>query len=429
MSKKKRKKIKDPLKAISVGADVNRKPKIDTLLVEGSFFAPSGYSSATREFMHHFIENFGQKLKNIFLIDKQWDNIKMMLSDRYAETILKHMVTENNVIQDVKPDNSMILRWGIPTAFDYKGFNNVPHRIKSIYFVWECDRLPPLWVDLLYYYDVIFTSSKASARAIETSIRERGMDIPVEIIPHGVAKHYFEQEDRAKTLDGFTFMTMGTFSKRKAPMEMMEAFLREFKDEEGVRLVWKIGSVADPSQMLILRREIQRMAFKLNEDMINKPKIILDMNTYDHDLMNDLFNEADCMIQVSHGEAWGLPILNAMATGTPSLTLEKGGHRAFCTSKNSFFVKEQGLIYADGVNDWYAVQNGVKWWKIDMDDYQQRMRYVFDNREEVAKKGEAGKLTAKKFTWNNVVKKAYKVFNKYDNLLISRYERVPNSNS
>jgi len=291
----------------------------------------------------------------------------MMLSDRYIDTIFKHMVTQNNVIHEVDPDNSMILRWGIPTAFEYTGFDEVPHRIKSIYFVWECDRLPPLWIDLLYYYDVIFTSSKASARAITLSLMERGIDIPVEVIPHGVAKHYHEVKDRPKTLDGFTFLTIGTFSKRKAPMEMMEVFLREFKDEEGVRLLWKIGSIADPGQMLILRREIQRMAFRLNIDMSVAPRIILDMNTYEHDLLNDLYNEADCMIQVSHGEAWGLPILNAMATGTPSITLQKGGHRAFCTSKNSFFVKEAGLVYADGKDDWYSIQNGVRWWQIDMD--------------------------------------------------------------
>jgi glycosyltransferase involved in cell wall biosynthesis len=218
-------------------------------------------------------------------------------------------------------------------------------------------------------------------------------------------------------------MTVGTFSKRKAPMEMMEVYLREFKDEDGVRLIWKIGSIADPGQMLILRREIQRMAFRIGADMSEAPRIILDMNTYDHDLMNELYNEADCMVQVSHGEAWGLPILNAMATGTPSLVLKKGGHRAFCTAKNSFFVKEAGLIYADGKDDWYAVQNGVRWWKIDMDDYQKQMRYVFDNREEIITKGQEGKLKAKKFTWNNVVRMGYKIFNKYDNLLVSRYER------
>jgi len=420
--KNKEKAIADPLKNKSIGALI--KPKLDTLLIEGTFFAPSGYGSSTREFTHHFIKNYGKKFEKIFLIDRQWDNIKMILDDRYADTIMKHVVTENNIIHDVKPDNAMILRWGIPTAFEYAGFDEVPHRIKSIYFVWECDRLPPLWVDLLYYYDVIFTSSKASARAIELSLAERGLDIPVEVIPHGVAEHYHEIEDRPKTLDGFTFMTIGTFSKRKAPMEMMEVFLKEFKDEEGVRLLWKIGSIADPGQLLILRREIQRMAFRLNIDMSTAPKIILDMNTYDNNLMNELYNEADCMLQVSHGEAWGLPILNGMATGTPALTLIKGGHRAFCNTKNSFFVKEEGLVYADGKDDWYAVQNGVRWWKIDMVDFQKKMRYVFDNKDMIIKKGIEGKIIANKFTWNNVVRKAYKVFNKYDNLLVSRYERT-----
>jgi len=415
MSKKKK------TKAVSIGSDVNKK-FIDTLLIEGTFFAPSGYSSSTREFTHHFIKNFGDQFKNIYLIDRQWDQIKMVLHPKYKDTIMKHVVKDKNDIKDVVPDNSMILRWGIPTGFDYTGFNDVPHRIKALYFVWECDRIPPLWIDLLMYYDVIFTCSVASKKAIELSLRERGSEIPVTIIPHGVAEHYTKL-DRPKTLDGFTFMTIGTYSKRKAPLEMIKAFITEFSSEEPVRMVWKIGGIANPAQMLVLRREIQRMAFQLKRDMNVAPKVILDMNTYDPYLMNDLYHEADCMVQVSHGEAWGLPILNAMATGTPSLTLEKGGHRSYTTKETTFFVKAGELIYADGNNDWYASVNGVKWWSIDIADYPTKLRYVYEHREEIEEKGEAGLAVAKRFSWDNVVKKANKIFKKLNNQLPSRYER------
>ncbi len=408
-------------KPVSIGANIP--PSIDTILFEGSFFAPSGYSSVAREFAHHLIKNFGDKYKNIYLLDKQWDQIRMILHPKYNDTINKHVVKDIKEIKDVKPDKSMILRWGIPTGFDYGGFNDVPHRIKALYFVWECDRIPPMWIDLLMYYDVIFTCSIASRDAIELSLRERGIGIPVTIIPHGVADHYAPIPNKVKTLDGFTFMFIGTFSKRKAPLEMIKAFLLEFSDEENVRLVWKVGGVADPSQMLVLRREIQKMAFNLGIDMVNAPKVVIDMNTYDPYLMNDLYNEANCMIQVSHGEAWGLPILNAMATGTPSLVLDKGGHRSYANKKTSFLVKSGDLIYADGQNDWYASANGVKWWSINLDHYPKMLRYVFEHRDEIIAKGEAGLAVAKRFSWDNVVKKADKIFNKLNNQIASRYER------
>ena len=63
--------MKDPLsKASSVGADINTKLKIDTLLVEGTFFAPSGYGSSTREFIHHFIEKYSKN----FLFVQYFEN-------------------------------------------------------------------------------------------------------------------------------------------------------------------------------------------------------------------------------------------------------------------------------------------------------------------------------------------------------------------
>ncbi len=396
---------------------------IDTILVEGTFYAPSGYSSATREFMHHFIKRYEDKYKNIYLIDRQWDSIRMHLPNTYKDTIVKHTVKTGSDIKDVDPAKSMIIRWGLPSAFDYDGFEGVPHRIKGIYFVWECDRLPALWTDIIIkYYDVVFTSSKASKKAIETSLDERRSKIPVEIIPHGVATHYYKIEGRTKTLDGFTFLFVGTFSKRKAPMELIKAFIQEFKAEENVRLLWKIGNVSDPSQMLTLRREIQRMLFKLNENMSDAPKIIIDMNTYDHDILNEIYNEADALVQVSRGEAWGLPILNAMATGTPVLTLDKGGHRAFCNKKNSFFVKSDGLEYANGENDWYANHHAVKWNVIDLEDYRRMLRVVYEDEDARESKVKESVTVVNKFTWDNVVKHAKTIFNKYNKLIENRYE-------
>jgi len=419
MSKKKSKK----LRAKSVSGIVKPTLKIKNIIIDGTFYAPSGYSSSTREFTHHFIKNYDDEF-NIHLIDRQWDKIRMALHPKYKETIEDHMVRDPSVLKNLIPDETMILRWGIPTGFDYVGFGDVPHRIKALYFVWECDRLPPLWIDLLQYYDVIFTCSVSSRDAIEKSLRERGMQIPVIIIPHGVADHYYKIDNKVPTLDGFTFLSIGTFTKRKAPLEMIGSFIQEFSSEENVRLIWKVGNISNPSQMLTLRREIQKMAFKLGVDMTLAPKIILDMNTYDSDLLNEFYNESNCMIQVSHGEAWGLPILNGMATGTPALVLDKGGHKSFTNKKTSFFVKSGDLIYADGQNDWYANTHGVRWNSINLDDYRTQLRYVYEHSEEIKDKSIAGLEVAKRFSWNNVAKKAYKIFNTLNIQIPSRYERT-----
>jgi len=102
MTKKKKGKtktqIKDPMKGVSVGASIKRpKPKIDTLLVEGTFQAPSGYSSSTREFMHHFIKNFGKKL------------VTVVRQENLCIILLKILV-KNSRIYFLLIDNGIILK-------------------------------------------------------------------------------------------------------------------------------------------------------------------------------------------------------------------------------------------------------------------------------------------------------------------------------
>jgi len=199
-------------------------------------------------------------------------------------------------------------------------------------------------------------------------------------------------------------------------MQMIDAYLTAFYKGDNVRFIWKVGGVIDPQEILALRRNIQRMAFNKGFDMTSAPPIIIDMNTYNHEVMNYLFNEADVYVQVSHGEAWGLPMTDAMATGTPVLTLNKGGQKSFATKKNAFFVKSSGLEYANA-QEWYSIHNGVKWHGIKQDDYVNQFRYIYENQHLLPEKREACLETASKFMWFKVVKDAYKKLKKLEKQL------------
>jgi len=375
---------------------------IKTIFIEGSFFAPSGYSSATREFTHEFIKQYGKQYQ-IILGDIQWDQVQIQLGDKYKDTIMSHICTGEEV--DFK--STMLLRWGIPLGFDDGALSRTPFRVKALYFVWELDRLPPTWVDRLQQYNVIFTVSKFSANSIKMAIKERGWDIPVIIIPHGFADTYHVIPDHKKVDDKFTFMYVGTIMPRKAPIEMINAYVNTFTKDDNVRLIVKAGNIHSAAGLINFRREIQKQLFYDNRD--NAPDLILDANTYDPEVLNILYNNADCLIQVSRGEAWNLPVLDGMATGTPSLILDKGGQRAFANGSTSFLVKSNGLSPSHG-QGFYDASLGMRWLNIDEEDFGKKMRLAYEDAKKLKTRSDNGLGISKKFTWEKVVRHANNKF-------------------
>jgi len=361
---------------------------IKTIFIEGSFFAPSGYNGNQYQ---------------IYLGNKQWDQVQIQLGEKYDDTIKSHIYQG----QEVDYGSTMLLRWGIPSGFDDNALARSPFRIKALYFVWELDRLPPIWVDRLIQYNVIFTASKFSAKAIEMAVKERGWDIPVIIIPHGFSDTYHVIPDHKKADDKFTFMFVGTIIPRKAPIEMINAFVNTFTKKDKVRLLLKAGNIHSPAGLLNFRREIQKQLFY--DDRTDAPEIVLDGNTYDPEVLNMLYNNADCLVQVSRGEAWNLPVLDGMATGTPALILDKGGQRSFANGSTSFLVKSNGVAPSIG-QGFYDGNLGMKWLSIDEEDFGKQMRLAYDSKKKLANRAENGLAISKKYTWEKVVRHANNKF-------------------
>jgi hypothetical protein len=57
--------------------------------------------------------------------------------------------------------------------------------------------------------------------------------------------------------------------------------------------------------------------------------------------VNALYNESTCFVQTSRHEGFGLPIIEAMATGCPVITTDSHGNRDFCFDEVNCLVVEQ----------------------------------------------------------------------------------------
>jgi len=69
------------------------------------------------------------------------------------------------------------------------------------------------------------------------------------------------------------------------------------------------------------------------------------------ELMPALYRVADAFVLPTHGEGWGLPIMEAMATGLPTIATGWGGQTEFMSHENSWPLG-YNLVGADKGHEW-----------------------------------------------------------------------------
>ena len=116
--------------------------------------------------------------------------------------------------------------------------------------------------------------------------------------------------------------------------------------------------------------------------------------------------ESDGFVLPTRGEAWGLPILEAMACGLPCIVTDFGGHRAFANATNSYLIEVDALVPVcdplnfDPSSDWGA------WAQPSVEHLQALMRDVFDHPRDAAERGCIARLDATTWSWDQAAAEA-----------------------
>jgi glycosyltransferase involved in cell wall biosynthesis len=155
---------------------------------------------------------------------------------------------------------------------------------------------------------------------------------------------------------------------------------------------------------------------KTNEEMIREylsddvknstymPRIMIKNEKVDEKTMPSFYQEADCFVLPSRGEAFGLPFLEAMASGVPVIATNFGGQTDFVNNDNSWLIEVHQLKHLSErlckINAGYS-----KLWFAEphVTDIRKLMRYVFENKNELMEKAVKAKQDVlKNYTWDKV---------------------------
>jgi glycosyltransferase involved in cell wall biosynthesis len=219
---------------------------------------------------------------------------------------------------------------------------------------WESTKLQPDWYEILEEIDELWAPSPW----VKNIFEENGLKV-AKVYPHGV-ESIWEPKKRA-IADKVRFLYEGG-AARKNPQLVHDAFKTAFGDSTDVELVMKEKYSSD-------------VRLYRHGNIVGVPggNIKIISKIYEQDQMVQLFNLSHCFVSASAGEGFGLPALQALATGIPAIATKE-------CAPYADYLHELGLKSTYMDSPWPHMHPG-KVLKPDFDDLVDKYRYVYHNIE------------------------------------------------
>ncbi|MEA2717563.1 MAG: hypothetical protein QOI99_1880 [Actinomycetota bacterium] len=271
-------------------------------------------------------------------------------------------------------------------------FRPVKGRHKVGWTMLEVTGLPPAWVAGCNSMDEVWVPASFN---VET-FRNSGVTVPIRVMPLGVDVDYFHPDITGyRPSTRFTFLSVFEWGERKAPEVLLRAFAEEFKDSEDVLLLLSVFN-RDPDV------DVERQIADL-ELPPGAPVVVMLNPKFTAPQMGALYRSADCFVLPSRGEGWGMPVLEAMACGLPTIATRWSGPADFLHEGVGYPLEPLRLVPAEARCPYYA---GFEWADPDVDQLRALMREVADDPEAARVRGLAAAAeVAAKWTWDHAAGK------------------------
>ena len=257
----------------------------------------------------------------------------------------------------------------------------------------ETTGIPKEWVRQCNMMDEVWVPSTFN---VET-FRNSGVTVPIHVIPLGIDPNFYNPKIVSyKNHRKYTFLSVFEWGERKAPEVLLKAYSKAFTKSDEVVLICK---VINNDGSINIDEEIRKLNLPANG-----PEIIFLYNTkfVDYD-MATLYRSADCFVISTRGEGWGMPILEAMACGLPTIATAWSSQVDFFNESNGYPVDVEKLIDAKAKCPYYE---GFKWANPSEEHLIQRMRYVYENQEAAREKGmKASEEVRTMWTWDKAAER------------------------
>lgn len=264
------------------------------------------------------------------------------------------------------------------------------------YCVWEGDKVPDCFIPEMLNEEIeyIFVPSSHTATAIENTARDldesdKILD-KVKLIPHGVDLTLFYPKEKPTETTTF-LLNKGwrNLEDRGGTQYAIRAYLEEFTDKDNVQMIVKVN----PAYGI---PDLNAMVAALSPRIVGMPKLFMDVNGYEYKGLVELYNKANVFVATTRAEAYGIPMIEACATGLAVLTTGYGGQVDFIKDKENGLLIDYDLTEVKHE----IAYEGCSWATPRIEDIRKKIRYMHEHPEEVKRLGENGLKTARDNTWD-----------------------------
>ncbi|MEX1026470.1 MAG: glycosyltransferase [Candidatus Paceibacterota bacterium] len=246
----------------------------------------------------------------------------------------------------------------------------------------ETDRIPAQWIPQIDAFDEVWAPSQHVADALRRSwiASEK-----IRVLPACFDPEIFRPDGAKFPLpdwlgDKFLFLSVFDWTPRKGGSLLLENYCQEFHADEGVGLLLKLTRIHGQS-LAEIREQFDSVLRQRGESLEKRPDIVLLDETLSTEQMASLYRSANAFVLASHGEGWGRPYMEAMASGLPTIGTAATGNMQFMNEHNSLLIPAQQVAVPEQAVHEFPLFAGHRWYEPDPRALRQLMRLVVDDDE------------------------------------------------
>jgi hypothetical protein len=153
------------------------------------------------------------------------------------------------------------------------------------------------------------------------------------VIPEGVDPTIYHPYNRVrKTNNVKKILMLGKYESRKGYAEALEAFAIAYDKRKDIELWVKPDWIVGGSS------QIPNEFINLCQKYAHLPIVVVKGNLGITEIKN-LYNEADIFLFPSKCEGWGLPLIEALASGVPTICCDYGGQEEYLMGIDEYIHK------------------------------------------------------------------------------------------
>ena len=383
----------------------------------GSYIGNTGYNQHTRDFFRNLSKHAQIKFRN-FTIGNNWEGMSeephnnepyFNEVDRkilYEQILWNSDRTRGNHKMYVDPSKEFISDVNIVLCeTNHHLFYDSYNGPKIAYNVWESTLQPQQYFDKLKEFDEMWVPSKWQR---DVTIAQGYDPNKIKVVPEGVDINTFfpEETSHKLTSDGrFKFFLAGRWDYRKSIKEIIETFLKTFDKTEPVDLIISVDNPFSNDGLNSTEERLEHYGF--TDDRIK----ILHFPPREEYIK--ILKSCDAFLSCARAEGWNLPLIEAMACGTPSIYSNCSGQLEFAEGKGlPVKISHELPVSASTYN--HFNDNVGNYYEPDFTDLGKQMWNVVTNYKIYKQRAlEESEIIRKEFNWKRVAEIGIETLNDF----------------